>query len=213
MNGTPSACACIAAALDGVDRTAEDLLQQLARLRLREPVELEPPDEADASHVGEQVDGLGDERELLGPDREHQEDRARRVGADDVAEQPQAVVVGPLEVVDQHGERPLGGQVPDGDGAEVERAQEPAVGREVRERPGRPGPTSSPGTGTTRRAVVSSAAAWTASGDPRIERASRNGPRSSSSAVTAIVVKPRPSPARPRRPAAASCRSPARPRP
>ena len=111
----------------------EDRREELPRLRLREPVDLHAADEAHPIHVGEQVHGLGHERELLGPDREHQEDRARGVRADDVAEQAEAVVVGPLEVVDQDGERSLGGEGAERDGAEIERAQEPAVGRQGRE--------------------------------------------------------------------------------
>ena len=55
------------------------------------------------------------------------------IGADHVAEQAQAVVVGPLEVVDQDGERPLGGEGAERDGAEIEGAEQPAVGRERRE--------------------------------------------------------------------------------
>ncbi len=113
-----------------LDRTAEHLGQELARLGLREPVELEVSDHTDPTHVGEQVHGLAHGRELLGPDREHQEDRARAIRADHVAEEAQAVLIRPLEVVDQDGERALGGQGPEGDGAEVEGAEQAAVGRE-----------------------------------------------------------------------------------
>ena len=91
------------------------------------------PDQPHAVHVGDEVHRLGDERELLRPDREHQEDRARRVRADDVAEQAQAVVVGPLQVVDQERERPRGGEGAERDGAEVERAQQPAIRGQARE--------------------------------------------------------------------------------
>ena len=204
MNGTPSACACMTAAPRRVDRAAEDLGEELARLRLREAVDLQPADHAHAVHVGEQVHGLGHERELLGPDREHQEDRARRDGADDVAEHAQAVVVGPLQVVDQDGERPFGGEGAERDGAEVERAQQPAVGRECARGPGRPAPTSQSRLRASASAVFSSVAVRAASGEPRIERASRKGPRSSSSAVTAIVGEP----VRPTRVSAAATQQP-----
>ena len=113
-----------------VDRTAEHLGQELARIRLREPVELEAADDPHASHVGDQVHRFGHDRELLGTDREHQEDRAGAVGADHVAQETQAVLVRPLEVVDQDGERPFRGQGAERDRAQVERAEQPAVGRE-----------------------------------------------------------------------------------
>ena len=173
-----------------VDRTAEHLRQEVARVRLREPVELEAAHDAHAAHVGDQVHRLGDDRELLGTDREHQEDRARPVGADHVPQQAEAVLVRPLEIVDQHGERPFGGQGAEGDGARDRTCAAAGCRGRGWRAPGRPDPTSSPGIGTARPTVLSSVAASTASGDPRIERATRNGPRSSSSAVTAIAVKP-----------------------
>ena len=172
-----------------VDRTAEHLGQELARLGLGEPVDLEAADDPHATHVGDQVHGFGDDRELLGADREHQEDRARAVGADHVAQQAEAVLVRPLQVVDQDGERPFGGQGSERDGAQVERAEQPAVGRERGE----------PRVVLTRHRVqaagerlggLRAGRVRAASGEPRIERATRNGPRSSSSAVTAIAVKP-----------------------
>ena len=111
-----------------VDRTAEHLRQELARVGLREPVELQAAHDPHATHIGDQVHGLGDDRELLGTDREHQEDRARAVGADHVAQQAEAVLVRPLEVVDQDGERAFGRQGTERDGAQVERAEQAAVG-------------------------------------------------------------------------------------
>ncbi len=113
-----------------VDRTAEHLHQELARRRLREAFELQAADDAHAAHVGDQVHGLVDDRELLGTDREHQEDRARAVGPDHVAQQTEAVLVRPLEIVDEDRERPFGGQGPERDGPQVERAEQPAVGSE-----------------------------------------------------------------------------------
>ena len=116
-----------------VHGAAEELLQQRLGLGLAEAVQAQTPDQPDALHVGDEVDRLGRERELLGTDREHEEDRARGVGADEVAEQPQAVVVGPLEVVDEDRDRFRGGEIADRDGAEVERSEQLGVGRQGRE--------------------------------------------------------------------------------
>ena len=58
MNATPSACACIVAALESVDPPAEDLLDELRRLQLREPFELEAAHQPHSLHVGDQRDGL-----------------------------------------------------------------------------------------------------------------------------------------------------------
>ncbi len=112
---------------------AEELLQERLGFGLAEAVEAQMADQPHPLHVRDQVDGLGHERELLGPDREQQEDRTRRVGADDVAEQPQAVVVGPLEVVDEQRDRPDRREVAHRDGAEIQRPQELAVRRQARE--------------------------------------------------------------------------------
>ena len=166
-----------------VDRSAQHLRQELARVRLREPVELQAAHDPDAAHVGHQVHGLGDDRELLGTDREHQEDRAGAVGADHVAQQAEAVLVRPLEVVDQDRERPFDGERAERDGAQVERTEQPAVGRERGESRIVRGPTSSPRNGGAHPWSASSVAASMAAGAPRIDRATRNGPRSSSSAV------------------------------
>ena len=116
-----------------VDRTAEDRGDQRARLGLREPVDPHAPDQAHPLHVGDQVHRLGHERELLGADREQQEDRAVGDRAHDVAEQAQAVVVAPLEVVDQDRQRRLGRDGAERDGAQIEGAQEPAIGGQRRE--------------------------------------------------------------------------------
>ena len=114
-------------------RRAEQLFEQLARFELREAVHLQPTHETHPIHVGQQVDGFGDQGELLRSDREHQKDRARRSGPDEIAEQAQAVVVGPLEVIDEQRERALCRELPHREGGEVVRAQEPLIGREGRE--------------------------------------------------------------------------------
>ena len=116
-----------------VDRAAEDRRDEIPRLRLRQAVDLHPAEQAHPVHVRHQVHGLGHQRELFGPDREHQEDRARGIRTDDVAEHAEAVVVRPLKVIDQDGERSGGCQGPERDGAQIERAQEPAIGRQRRE--------------------------------------------------------------------------------
>ena len=85
----------------GVDLPAENLPEELRRLHHREPRELQPPDHAHPLHVGEQRHRLGERGDLLGADREHQEDRARAFGPDDVPEETEAVLVRPLHVVDQ----------------------------------------------------------------------------------------------------------------
>ena len=118
-----------------VDPAAEHLLQQLGALDLREPVRPQSPNHPEALHVRDEVHRFRDEREFLGPDRGHQEDWARRVGAHDVAEEPQAVVVRPLQVVEQQGDRSFRGEGTHGHGAEVERPQQLLVGREAGQGP------------------------------------------------------------------------------
>ena len=114
-----------------LDRAAEHLAQQLAGLDRREPPDAEPPDKAHPLHVGDEVDRLGHGRELVRPERQEQEDRAVRDAPDDVPKEAQGVVVGPLDVVDEQGDRPDAGQLPDGDAREVEGAQQPGVGQEA----------------------------------------------------------------------------------
>ena len=62
--------------------------------------------------------------------------------ADHVAQQAEAVLVAPLQIVDQDRERRLGGHGPERDGAQIERAKEPAVRAAARRALDRPGPTS-----------------------------------------------------------------------
>ena len=116
-----------------VDRAAEDRGDEVPGLGLRQAIDLHPAEQAHPVHVRQQVHGLGHQRELLGPDREHQEDRARGDRADHVPEHAEAVVVGPLQVIDQDGERSRGCEGAERDGAQIERAQEPAIGRQRRE--------------------------------------------------------------------------------
>ena len=94
----------------GLDRPAEDPLQELRRLERPEPPGPQPPHEAHALHVGNEVDRLRDRRELVRTDRQEQEDRLVGVAPDDVAEEPQGVVVGPLDVVDEQRQRADPGQ-------------------------------------------------------------------------------------------------------
>ena len=112
MNGTPSDWTCIAAADGALDRPAEHVLAGARPSRSGvNRAGPQPADEAHPLHVGDEVDGLGDRRELVGPDGQEQEDRSVGVAPDDVAEHPQRVVVGPLDVVDEQGERADVGQL------------------------------------------------------------------------------------------------------
>ena len=54
----------------GLDRSAEDALQELPRLDRAEPSGPQPPDEAHPLHVGDEVHRLGDRCELVRPDRQ-----------------------------------------------------------------------------------------------------------------------------------------------
>ena len=130
MNGTPSACACITAAPDASTGPPSTCARNSRVAVCEKRSSFRRRTTPIAAHVGDQVHGLVDDRELLGTDREHQEDRARTVGADHVAQQAEAVLIRPLQVVDQDREGSLGGQCPVGDRAEVERAEQPAVGSE-----------------------------------------------------------------------------------
>ena len=107
-----------------VDLPAEHLLDELGRLQLREPLEPEAAHHAHALHVGDERHGLCDLGQFLGARCEPEEDGEVGVGADDVAEHPHAVLVGPLEIVDEQCYRLRFGQRADGDGGEVEHAQE-----------------------------------------------------------------------------------------
>jgi len=113
-----------------VDGAAEHLGEQCTGLRGREALHREAPHNTHPAHVGHQVHGLRHERELLGADREHQEDRARADGADHVAEQTEAVLVRPLKVVDEQGDGSHGRELTERDGAEVEGSQQSAIGLE-----------------------------------------------------------------------------------
>ena len=114
----------------GLDRTAEDALQELGRFDRAEPAGPQPPDEAHPLHVGDEVHGLGDRRELVRPDRQEQEDRPIGVAPDDVAEEPEGVVVGPLDVVDEQRQRADPGERRDRDAREVEGPEELGVRRQ-----------------------------------------------------------------------------------
>ena len=63
----------------------------------------------------------------LRPRRESQEDGHVAVGADDVTEHPHAVLVSPLEIVDEHCDGVGGSQLADGDGSEIENSKELAI--------------------------------------------------------------------------------------
>ena len=102
-------------------------------LQLREPFEPEAAHHPHALHVGDEGHGLVDLGQLLGARREPQEDGQVGVGADDVAEHPHAVLVGPLEIVDEQ-RYGVASQRADGDGGEIEHAKELLIRRERFER-------------------------------------------------------------------------------
>ena len=89
----------------GLDRATEDALQQLRRFGGAEPSGPQSSDEAHPFHVGHEVHRLCHGRELVRADGQEQEDRPLRVAPDDVPEEPEGVVVGPLDIVDEQRER------------------------------------------------------------------------------------------------------------
>ena len=113
-----------------VDRTAEDPLEELCRLDRAEPADPQPSDETHPFHVGDEVHGFRHGRELVWPDRQHEEDRPIRVAPDHVPEEPKRVVVGPLDVVDKQCNRLDPGKCRDRDAGEIECAEELRIGRE-----------------------------------------------------------------------------------
>ena len=133
MNGTPSDWACIAAAEAASTGPPRTRFRSSAVSTDAEPAGSQPPDEAHPLHVGDEVHGLGDRRELVRPDRQEQEDRPIGVAPDDVAEEPEGVVVGPLDVVDEQRERADPGERRDRDARQVESPQELGVRRQALE--------------------------------------------------------------------------------
>ena len=115
-----------------VDLAPEHMPEELGGFDLAETAELQPADHAEALHVRDQVHRFSDDGELLGADSRHEEEGAGGVGPDDVAEQAQAVVVGPLEVVDQQRHRPPGSERAKRDRGEIERPEEFLVRGEAR---------------------------------------------------------------------------------
>ena len=175
----------------GLDRPAEHVLEELRGLDLAEARRSQAADEPHPLHVCHEVDRLGHCLELGGPDREEQEDRPVGVAAHDVSEHSQGVVIGPLDVIDEQGEGANVGNRADGNAGEVEGAQELGLG----ERLAKPALSRPDIASTTRRTAASAgvpAAVSRIAGAARRLRATRNGPRISSSAVTAITVKPAP---------------------
>ncbi len=113
-----------------VDLPAEDLLGELGRLQLREPLELQAAHHPHPLHVGDESHGFVHHGQLFRTGCQPDEDRRVRVGADDVAEHPHAVLVRPLEVVDQYRYGAGGCQRADGDGCEIEYAKELVIRRQ-----------------------------------------------------------------------------------
>ena len=191
MNGTPSACACMTAAPRASTRPpstsarrsrVSDWVRRV-HLHAAQHPHAAPcrPSRLTASVMNANSSGrIANIRKIgLVADR-----------ADHVAKQAEAVLVRPLEVVDEQRERLAR---PRARGTRRRRGRRCAAGGDRAERVASPG-SSCPDIESRQRsrasaAPVPAAAAWT-SGEPRIERATRNGPRSSSSAVTAIVTNP-----------------------
>ena len=117
----------------GFDRAREHPLQELGSLQRAESAWSQPSDEAHPLHVGDEVDGLGDRGELVGSDGQEQEDRLVGVAPDDVPQEPERVVVGPLDVVDEERDRPDMRKRRDRNACEIECPQELRIGRQALE--------------------------------------------------------------------------------
>ena len=111
----------------GFDRTPEDASQELRCLDRAEPSRPQPPDEAHPLHIRDEIHSLGDRRELVRPDRQEQEDRLIGGASDGVPEEPQGVVVGPLDVVDEQRQRADPGERGDRDASKIEGPHELCV--------------------------------------------------------------------------------------
>ena len=115
----------------GFHLAAQELPEELRGLDLGEAANPQPPDHAGPFHVGDQSHGFGDEGDLLGSNGRHQEDGTRDGRSDHVAKEPEAVVVSPLEIVYQQGNRTLAGERLDGHGGQVEGPKQLPVGGEA----------------------------------------------------------------------------------
>ena len=114
----------------GVHRRSQQLSEELARLGLREAGQPEPAQQAHALHVGDERHRLAHHGALFRPHGQHQEDRARGARADDVAEDPQRVLVRPLRVVDEDGQRRDPGERLQTQGRQIVGAQQSLVPRQ-----------------------------------------------------------------------------------
>ncbi len=113
-----------------LDRSGQQLAEELGGLGLGEPAELQAPHDPHPLHVRDEPHGLADLSHLVRADGQQQEDRVVRGGAHEVPEEADRVVVRPLQVVDQQRQGTLGGRGPERDRREIERAQELAIGGE-----------------------------------------------------------------------------------
>ena len=116
-----------------VDLAAQEMPKQLGGLELTQPADLQPTHQTHAFHVGDQRDRLVDERGLFRPHRRHQEQLQIRPRADQVAKKADAVLVCPLEVVDQDRDRGYLRQLSHRERGQVERTHELLIRREIRE--------------------------------------------------------------------------------
>ena len=115
------------------DRPAQRLAEHLGRFGEVESRDLDPPDQPHPVHVGEQRDELRRGGGLLGPERHRDEHRQAGLRSDEVAQQAQAVLVGPLEVVEQERDRSPEGRQPERESRLVDDAERALVRRETRE--------------------------------------------------------------------------------
>ncbi len=119
----------------GTDVTTKGPAQQLSGLDLCEAREAQAPHQPEPFHVREERRRLGHTRWRVRAHRENEKDRAGGGGPNEIPKQPDAVLIGPLEIVDEQRQRAGGGRLAQGHRAEVEDAQELAV-RAERLQPG-----------------------------------------------------------------------------
>ena len=114
----------------GFDRTAEHAFEQLGRFERAEACRSQSPDKAHPLHVGDEIDRLRHRSELVRSDGQEQEDRLIRVAPDDVSEESEGVVIGPLDVIDEQRDRSDLREGGDGDAGQVECSEELGIRRE-----------------------------------------------------------------------------------
>ena len=183
MNGTPSDCACIAAAVAASTGPPSTCGKRSFGVSGREPSTVSrrtrPIRSMSATKFTASVTVANSSGRIA---------NIRKIGLvgvapDDVAEQPQAVLVGPLDVVDEQRQR-VGGASSRIATAPRSKARRSAIRRQVLE-PGSSRPEMASTTRSSGLRCTGSGGCGVAPPANRSSRATRNGPRISSSAVTA----------------------------